>query len=543
MPYHVGYATSSRAACKGPKPCNGTKILKGELRLGTLVEIQGSQTFQWRHWGCVTPKIIRNIQDRDGITDAIDLSGYEELLPVDRARITRAFVLGEVAPQDMTESLRGKEEPAAAEAAQQQATVAAIPSPASQPPAKKRGRPSKASLEAAAAAAAPVAPNGVGISAAAPPSSIQKKPGRPPKNTAAQPPAPVVVAPAALPAAAPSAPATKKRGRPPKNVEASFAAAAIPAAPAPTAAEAPQLKKRGRPPKAQTATAQPLVPVQQPFAPAPVAPTAPGLASPKKRGRPPKNTVAPISAHEAERAAPASAPAAAAPSVPSGRKRGRPSKASLAEAAAAAAAAEAWPVAPSLDSYPVSSHGSALGAYQPPAPTTAYDTPSPKKRGRPRKDASVAQASPAVTAPSYPPQLVYMAAPTPTVLVAPQAAPAKKRGRPRKEVNSVAASGASLSQVASGPPMPLQPASQAAAAAPNSGKKRGRPPKEKVDEQLPVPVKRPRGRPKKSDAVATTPAHSLAHAAPAVTTPRAVAPGADVPAKRSRGRPRKDAQA
>jgi len=41
MPYRVEYASTSRATCKGPQPCAGSKIEKGQLRLGTLTEIQG----------------------------------------------------------------------------------------------------------------------------------------------------------------------------------------------------------------------------------------------------------------------------------------------------------------------------------------------------------------------------------------------------------------------------------------------------------------------------------------------------------------------
>lgn len=73
MPYALDYSPSNRAGCKGRKPCKGTKIRKGELRLGTLVTIQGTTSFQWRHWGCVTEQIIRNIKEKDGITDPADL--------------------------------------------------------------------------------------------------------------------------------------------------------------------------------------------------------------------------------------------------------------------------------------------------------------------------------------------------------------------------------------------------------------------------------------------------------------------------------------
>ncbi len=108
MPYRLEYSPNNRAGCKGPKPCAGTKIKKGELRLGTLVEIQGNQSFHWKHWGCSSAKVLRNIQEKEGITDPNDLDGYEDLLPIDQARVQRAFVMGHVAAEDIPESARIK---------------------------------------------------------------------------------------------------------------------------------------------------------------------------------------------------------------------------------------------------------------------------------------------------------------------------------------------------------------------------------------------------------------------------------------------------
>jgi hypothetical protein len=44
-------SSSSRAGCQD-KVCkeNGTKIQKGELRLGTWVEIQDHGSWRWKHW-------------------------------------------------------------------------------------------------------------------------------------------------------------------------------------------------------------------------------------------------------------------------------------------------------------------------------------------------------------------------------------------------------------------------------------------------------------------------------------------------------------
>jgi hypothetical protein len=69
----------------------GTKIGKGELRVGTLVEINGKSSLYvvnalyspspnanlsfsaWRHWGCVTEKILSNM--KDGIGEAKEFDG------------------------------------------------------------------------------------------------------------------------------------------------------------------------------------------------------------------------------------------------------------------------------------------------------------------------------------------------------------------------------------------------------------------------------------------------------------------------------------
>ncbi|KAH8827308.1 hypothetical protein DL96DRAFT_1606239 [Flagelloscypha sp. PMI_526] len=110
MPYRVEYASSARAGCKGPMVC--TKIGKGELRVGTLVEINGKSSFAWRHWGCVTEKILSNM--KDGIGEAKEFDGYEELKEVDQQKIEKAFEVGHVADEDIPDSARkpeGEEKP------------------------------------------------------------------------------------------------------------------------------------------------------------------------------------------------------------------------------------------------------------------------------------------------------------------------------------------------------------------------------------------------------------------------------------------------
>ncbi|OCH87137.1 zf-PARP-domain-containing protein [Obba rivulosa] len=105
--YRLEYASSNRAKCKGPKPCAGTTIDKGELRLGTLVDIKGNTTFQWRHWGCVTPKIITNMKTIH--EEAEELDGFENLTAEDQDKVVKAWEDGHVADEDIPDTARKPE--------------------------------------------------------------------------------------------------------------------------------------------------------------------------------------------------------------------------------------------------------------------------------------------------------------------------------------------------------------------------------------------------------------------------------------------------
>ncbi|KZV91544.1 zf-PARP-domain-containing protein [Exidia glandulosa HHB12029] len=102
--YRIEYASSGRAKCKGPKPCSGSPIEKGSLRLGTLVDMQGRTSFTWKHWGCVTAKVLTNLKNKVGDVD--DLDGYEELEPADQEKIKTAWEEGKVADEDIPDSAR-----------------------------------------------------------------------------------------------------------------------------------------------------------------------------------------------------------------------------------------------------------------------------------------------------------------------------------------------------------------------------------------------------------------------------------------------------
>ncbi|OSX63698.1 hypothetical protein POSPLADRAFT_1055777 [Postia placenta MAD-698-R-SB12] len=105
--YRLEYAASNRSVCKGPKPCNGTKITKGELRLGSVVDFRGNTTMVWRHWGCTTPRIIQNM--KKSFEEADELDGFEDLKDEDQDKIRKAWEEEKVADEDIPETARKPE--------------------------------------------------------------------------------------------------------------------------------------------------------------------------------------------------------------------------------------------------------------------------------------------------------------------------------------------------------------------------------------------------------------------------------------------------
>ncbi|KAI9758062.1 MAG: hypothetical protein M4579_003193 [Chaenotheca gracillima] len=98
--YRIEISANNRATCKN-KDCKdqAIKITKGEPRLGTFVEINGNQSWAWKHWGCVTPAQITNIQDSiDGDIDMLD--GYDEMPEELQGKIQRAIDEGHVDDSD-----------------------------------------------------------------------------------------------------------------------------------------------------------------------------------------------------------------------------------------------------------------------------------------------------------------------------------------------------------------------------------------------------------------------------------------------------------
>ncbi|KAH7918254.1 zf-PARP-domain-containing protein [Leucogyrophana mollusca] len=105
--YRLEYASSARAKCKGPKPCAGTPIPKGGLRLGSVVDFRGNTSYAWRHWGCTTAKIIANMKEQ--FPAANDLDGFEDLNEEDQDRVRTAWENGKVADEDIPETARKAE--------------------------------------------------------------------------------------------------------------------------------------------------------------------------------------------------------------------------------------------------------------------------------------------------------------------------------------------------------------------------------------------------------------------------------------------------
>ncbi|CAL1708643.1 unnamed protein product [Somion occarium] len=132
--YRLDYALNNRTGCKGaseynfyplfpevlttaffrvsvgligPKPCHGTKLLKGEFRLGTLVDFRGNTSWAYRHWGCVTKKVLSNM--KEVFEDPADLDGFDDLKEEDQERVRAAWEAGHVADEDIPDTARKPE--------------------------------------------------------------------------------------------------------------------------------------------------------------------------------------------------------------------------------------------------------------------------------------------------------------------------------------------------------------------------------------------------------------------------------------------------
>ncbi|ORY24675.1 hypothetical protein BCR39DRAFT_546121 [Naematelia encephala] len=102
--YRLEIASRSQASCNGRKPCKGSKIEKGTLRLGTWVEIQGHGAFKWRHWGCTTPEVIGHLK-RD-FEKPSDVDGFEELPEMYQEKFIKAWEVEHVEDEDIPATAR-----------------------------------------------------------------------------------------------------------------------------------------------------------------------------------------------------------------------------------------------------------------------------------------------------------------------------------------------------------------------------------------------------------------------------------------------------
>ncbi|KAK0884232.1 hypothetical protein LTR87_001861 [Friedmanniomyces endolithicus] len=100
MSYRVELSRTNRAGCRAPHcKAAGIKIEKDDLRQGVLVTIKEHTSWMWRHWGCVTPEIIRNwTTSSDGDMEMVD--GFEDLPTDMQEKVQRAFDQGHVDDAD-----------------------------------------------------------------------------------------------------------------------------------------------------------------------------------------------------------------------------------------------------------------------------------------------------------------------------------------------------------------------------------------------------------------------------------------------------------
>ncbi|KAF9451964.1 hypothetical protein P691DRAFT_772701 [Macrolepiota fuliginosa MF-IS2] len=102
-----GYSRSIRAKCHGPPPCKGTTLPVGTLRYGQTIPSQYGENVEWRHWGCVTPDILRRL----AAVDLAQVAGFAELSTGDQAKVRLATQLRRIDPADIPESAKPKHAP------------------------------------------------------------------------------------------------------------------------------------------------------------------------------------------------------------------------------------------------------------------------------------------------------------------------------------------------------------------------------------------------------------------------------------------------
>ncbi|KAI9743791.1 MAG: serine/threonine-protein kinase M1 [Claussenomyces sp. TS43310] len=110
MSYRLELTKDNRKAGCQDTLCKkkGIKILKGELRLGSWVEIAQyeSASWRWRHWGCTSGSVLENIRnnlkqgDPNGEYQWEYMDGLEECPPDVQEKFKTAVINGKVADED-----------------------------------------------------------------------------------------------------------------------------------------------------------------------------------------------------------------------------------------------------------------------------------------------------------------------------------------------------------------------------------------------------------------------------------------------------------
>eukprot|EP00158_Paraphelidium_tribonemae_P002660 Partr_v1_DN25544_c0_g1_i3_m20780 putative Poly(ADP-ribose) polymerase and DNA-Ligase Zn-finger region len=101
--YRIEQAKTGRSSCKAGKSCADKHINQGELRFGSVGSFNDHETVFWRHWTCVTPKILSNV----GSPEAME--GYSTLPPEHKAMVDEVFAaLANVEPQEITGTSKKK---------------------------------------------------------------------------------------------------------------------------------------------------------------------------------------------------------------------------------------------------------------------------------------------------------------------------------------------------------------------------------------------------------------------------------------------------
>ncbi len=75
------YARTGRSHCR----VTGKPIEKDELRFGTVSHGEDHDSYHWRKWESVTPRILKSL-------NLNSLEGFEYLTPEDRERVRKAII-------------------------------------------------------------------------------------------------------------------------------------------------------------------------------------------------------------------------------------------------------------------------------------------------------------------------------------------------------------------------------------------------------------------------------------------------------------------